>query len=288
MAVVVEAGEGVPDEVVPSEPLRSVNMRRGVIVEGGGLRRPWALPASDITEAEGIEFFFASKCDRLLQQFLGVEGDKTWGVLDAIKAGRQKATEEWCAKRLFEDDPMAKDLGTLQSPSKDEMKKLKQSMPVSILIRVTASGGCDAHAMRVLTAVSANERIAFEISQINFNWLYKAVQVGSYTEVYRNESQSQHKLGALATVYKNVRWRQGRKTLWTTFRQKGKTRTLSKRISSCSDEDRNANILAREAKKLQHQRDAMHETTPKKKAKKNKQASDSVGEGDADSQSNED
>ena len=61
---------------------------------------------------------------------------------------------------------------------------------------------------------------------------------------------------------------------------------MSKRISSCSDEDRNAKILAREAKKLQQQRDALHEATPKKKAKKKKRASDSVGEGDADSQSN--
>ena len=97
----------------------------------------------------------------------------------------------------------------------------------------------------VLTDCTANEKVAFEITEANFKWIHEAVQVGSYPVAPRQGSQSRVKLGPLASVYRNVRWRQRRKTLWTTYRQNGKRRTLSKRISSCSDEERNAKILER-------------------------------------------
>ena len=123
--------------------------------------------------------------------------------------------------------------------------------------------------MRVLTGASPNAMVAFEVSQDNFNWLYEAVQFGVYDEVSRQTSQSRAKLGEeLADAYKNVHWRQQRKTLWTTYRQNGKTRTLSKRISSCSDEEREATKLEREAARLQGLRNSMHEKTPSKRCKK--------------------
>ena len=40
-----------------------------------------------------------------MRQFLGVDGDsKTWGVLNAIASAMQEAIQEWCAKRLSEDE----------------------------------------------------------------------------------------------------------------------------------------------------------------------------------------
>ena len=76
------------------------------IVDGGGLRRPWAIPMDSVIEVEGKECNVASKCDRVLRKFLGVDGcNKTWGVLDAITSCRQQAVQDWCAKRLFEGDP---------------------------------------------------------------------------------------------------------------------------------------------------------------------------------------
>ena len=108
--------------------------------------------------------------------------------------------------------------------------------------------------------------VAVEISDDNFRWLVEAVQVGDYTAVTLPRSQSRAKLGeSLLKTCKDVRWREQRKTLWTTYRQKGKMRTLSKRVSSCSDESRAERKITQEAARLQSLRDSMHEQSTKKR-----------------------
>ena len=258
-----------------------VSTRHGTIVEGGALKHPWAIPLMSIQEVDGTQFYVASKCDRMMRKFLGIGETNTLGVLDAIASCRQQAVDTWCATRLLEDDPLA-NVAQQRSPSKEEMKMLKRAMPASMLVRVHASGGCPSPSMRVLTCTSANTKVAFEISQENLNWLYDAVQVGDYTEASRQSSQSRAKLGEdLADSYKNVHWRASRKTLWTTYRQNGKTRTLSKRVSSCSDEDRATRKLEREAAKLQGLRDSMHEdslrTRPSPEDSLRKRCKNSIG-----------
>ena len=230
------------------------------------LRRPWAISLDSIVAVDNKEFFVASKCDRALRTFLGIDGEtKTWGVLDAIASCRTEAIEAWCKKRLLEDDPMAS-VAELPSPSKKEMKMLKCTMPASLLVHVPASGECAAHNMRVLTGTTASTKVAFEISDGNFRWLFEAVQVGDYTAVTLPRSQSRAKLGeSLLKTCKDVRWREQRKTLWTTYRQKGKMRTLSKRVSSCSDESRAERKITQEAARLQSLRDSMHEQSTKKR-----------------------
>ena len=246
-------------------PERPATVRIGVIVEGGGLSRSWALPSDSIVEAGGVQFFTASRSLKALKKFLAINGGThTWGVFDMIAFCREKAVQDMCAKLLMDDDPMAS-ASEQRLPTKEDLKAMKLTMPASVLVDIPSSGGCAGHTMRVLTTVVKSTKVAFEISGSNFKWLYEAVQLGNYVEVPRNASKSRTKLGdKVVSACANVHWREKRKTLWTSYLQGGKKKTLSRRVSSCSDEDREATIIAREAEKLQHRRDSMHEPPPRK------------------------
>ena len=95
----------------------------------------------------------------------------------------------------------------------------------------------------------------------NFQWLHVAVSQGGYPP--RAKSGRAHGRSKLTTMVrkfgKNIQWRPSRHMLWCSYKQNGKIRTLSKTVHECSDTDRNTKVLQREAVKLQHLRDSMHE-----------------------------
>ena len=91
----------------------AIRFRTGLIIEGGTLQHPWAIPATDIQGLEnGEQFIRASRDNKFLAHTfcLSTRGTKSWwqnnSTLDYLIALRTSAVDELLIETLTQNDPL--------------------------------------------------------------------------------------------------------------------------------------------------------------------------------------
>ena len=216
----------------------------GVIISGGALRRNWAPKRDKIQDVEDSSFLTLSKQDPELRKFLGatLKSFAGTGAFDCIAQAREDAQVKWLSSKQMEGaidpmDPMAQASPSVLSAA--DRRRMKAELPMIVTVTIEASGGCPQHVMRVLSSASVAANVAMELTQGNLDWLQEAIQKGNFARRPRKKAGSKEVMSGLGPNCKDIKWRGSRKTLWTTYKQSGKNKTLSKRIFECSDEERN-------------------------------------------------
>ena len=146
-------------------------VRTGIIVEGGSLKHPWALPTDAIETVGDRSFFLASRADRQFAAFLGLSmsARSPWQAnpsLDYLCDLRNSAVEEHLSKSWADEADPAADF--VQLPKRPR-RELCEKLPEFLTIRIPGDGQLrQSHDMNVLPASSKQSVFAFEITQANF------------------------------------------------------------------------------------------------------------------------
>ena len=100
-----------------------------------------------------------------------------------------------------------------------------------------------------------------ELTGENMAFLVRAVRMGGYAARARVEHMEPVYKDADGNRRGHIRFQRSRRCLWTTYKSGGKTKTLSKKVSSCSDEELSTRIKEREAAKLERRRQNLQMTS---------------------------
>ena len=119
------------------------SLRIGVIIEGGGLKQPWAVLADSVQNVQGRTFFNVSRSDRSFARFLGLncsnrapwQGNST---LDYLCNLRNAVLEEWVCDKWGESNGPCADV--LPSPNKKARKDIIDEAPEVLEMTIPAQG----------------------------------------------------------------------------------------------------------------------------------------------------
>ena len=145
----------------------------GIILEGGGLKHPYGIPADFVEEVDGKIFFLASRRDRDLAKFMGLNMSNSapWvtnPTLDYL-CDLRNAKVDGVVSQLWDKvaDPLA-DKHT--SPNKRARRELVSKVPSVLELTIPAQGkSLNSFTLSVLAKSKRNDVFGFEIKEENFD-----------------------------------------------------------------------------------------------------------------------
>ena len=233
-----------------------VTFRTGIIVEGGHLKQPWAVPAEALVNKDGATFICMSTCDRSLAACLGLPlSQRTpWkgnGFLDYLMGLRNGKVHAIMKQLVLAADPNGD--GEVR-----RRKDLADELPGTIDITVEASEHYEMHSMRVMTCVNAQAKLHVEFTPRNMMWLVGAVHFGP-PPTKRARRANGASVGELVPSVREVKNSDGSVTMITRYTdENGTNRTKSKRIPAMANFELMAQCTAEVAHELQSFHDAHH------------------------------
>ena len=169
------------------------SLRHGMILECDHIKHPFAPPESSLTVANGMTFFNISRDDRKFANVLGLScaGRAPWDgntFLPYLQSLRNAAVEEAMKRAHAHDiDPLAD--GECEHVFKKARHELMDGVPEILDIIIPQLDGVAQHHMKVLSSPGRCNKVAFEFSVANLEYLAQAVHVAAPAVPQRQRQQ---------------------------------------------------------------------------------------------------
>ena len=234
----------------------AIAIRTGVIVEGGHLRGPWALPSSDVMDINGSLFFCVSKCDRSLAACLGLPLSQRspWdgnGFIEYLLDLRNAKVLALMRTLVLANDPNGDGEVRRRGDIADDM-------PQTIQVDVPATDEYDARTLVMRACTRAQAKLWLELTPDLLTWLLHAVHSGPPQKKRRRRPNGMSSVGDFAPAVKEVTCKDSTVLLIHYTDAAGATHTRSRRIPSMTDFELMVKCRAEIASGLQIFYDANH------------------------------